>query len=314
MNSASLNSASLNWFELAGNWILLPPRPIAILHFLGGAFIAAAPQVTYRRLLETIAQQGYVIVATPFVNTFDHVSIAETVLWNFDRAHYALQDRYLAQRHLPIYGIGHSMGCKLHLLIGSLFEVERQGNILISFNNFAAKDSIPLMEQLSQVMESFSTNLAPEFTPSPQETNEMILRQYAISHNLLVKFSNDNLDQTRSLSGLLEDRFAQGTTIVKLKGNHLTPVTQDFNRASAPFAALNSLGQNLRQNLRQTLGQTLGQTLEDTWAIGQSFGQSSIGQWMQQGMVGEIAALEQAILDWLPNYHSGQDGLKLGRG
>jgi hypothetical protein len=46
--------------------------------------------------------------------------------------------------NLPIYGLGHSMGCKVHLLINSLWQVERAGNIYMSFNNYpcAAIDSV----------------------------------------------------------------------------------------------------------------------------------------------------------------------------
>jgi dipeptidyl aminopeptidase/acylaminoacyl peptidase len=60
-----------DWQEVSGNWVLIPPKPTAIVHFLGGAFVAAAPQLTYRWLLEALASQGYAVVATPFVNTLD---------------------------------------------------------------------------------------------------------------------------------------------------------------------------------------------------------------------------------------------------
>ena len=59
----------MDWQEISGNWVLIPSKPIAIVHFLGGAFVATAPQLTYRWLLEALGNQGYVVVATPFVNT-----------------------------------------------------------------------------------------------------------------------------------------------------------------------------------------------------------------------------------------------------
>ena len=182
----------MDWQEISGNWVLVPDRPIAIVHFLGGAFVSAAPQLTYRRLLEYLASQGYAIVATPFVNTFDHIEIAKSVLQSFDRTLEILQTRII-KRYIPVYGMGHSMGCKLHLLIGSLFQVERAGNILISFNNFAAKDAVPLVEQFSAV---FSV----EFTPSPLETNKIIGDRYQVRRNRLVKFDNDSIDQTYTMS------------------------------------------------------------------------------------------------------------------
>ena len=75
----------MDWHEISGNWVLVPPRPTAIVHFLGGAFVAAAPQVTYRALLEFLADQGYVVVATPFINTFDHEAIARQVARAFEQ-------------------------------------------------------------------------------------------------------------------------------------------------------------------------------------------------------------------------------------
>ena len=45
----------MDWLSISGNWVLIPPRPQAILHFLGGAFVATLPHLTYRCLLEELA-------------------------------------------------------------------------------------------------------------------------------------------------------------------------------------------------------------------------------------------------------------------
>ena len=177
------------WQEVSGNWVYIPRQPQAVVHFLGGAFVAAAPQITYRLLLEDLAKQGYAIIATPFINTFDHRSIASEVYNRFEDTLELLQDRrYLPERYLPIYGMGHSMGCKLHLLIGSLYDVKRSGNIFISFNNFAARDAVPLMGQMPQEFNM-------EFTPSPQETLDSIANYYDVPRNFIVKFKDDTIDQ-----------------------------------------------------------------------------------------------------------------------
>lgn len=57
-----------DWTEVEGNWILRPLQgaAIAVVHFLGGAFVGAAPQLTYRLLLESLAARG-VMVSMPFV-------------------------------------------------------------------------------------------------------------------------------------------------------------------------------------------------------------------------------------------------------
>ncbi|MCU0567683.1 MAG: DUF1350 family protein [Oculatellaceae cyanobacterium Prado106] len=289
---AERGAGTQEWQELYGNWVLVPRRPRAIVHFLGGAFVAAAPQVTYRAMLEFLVQQGFAVVATPFVNTFDHAAIAQRVMRNSNLALNYLEDEVI-RRDLPIYGIGHSMGCKLHVLIGSLFPQPRAGNILISFNNYPAKRSIPGLEQVSifsqgasqwvsQVTSQISSQLssqipaqflpqfvAPdlnvEFTPSPEATNDLIATQYQVAQNLLIKFRSDDIDQTRSLYEALQERFPHSTLVERLAGNHLTPLGQDVNWKPTEFSPLDAIGQFVRQEVyrdQNQLKQTVAGWLE----------------------------------------------------
>lgn len=236
----------MDWQEISGNWVLIPPHPIGIVHFLGGAFVAAAPQVTYRWLLEQVAGKGYAVVATPFVNTLDHSAIAGNVLISFNSAVDQLRSKgILRRRYLPIYGIGHSMGCKLHLLIGSLHSVERAGNILISFNNYAARDAIPLVEQFN-----FASAFNVEFTPSPVETNKIIADTYNVRRNLLVKFTNDTIDQSPLLSELLQQKFPGMVAMQMLPGSHITPLGQDISwQAGKEFSPFDAIGQWVKQEV-----------------------------------------------------------------
>jgi len=268
----------MEWQEVYGNWVLVPPRPLAIAHFLGGAFVAAAPQVTYRALLEFLANQGFAVVATPFVNTFDHAAIAQRVMRNSNLAFDYLENDVI-RRRLPIYGVGHSMGCKLHVLIGSLYPQERAGNVLISFNNYPAKRSIPMLEQMTQLSQGasqFASQLASqfssqipaqflpqfvapdlnvEFTPSPEETNELIATHYQVRRNLLIKFRNDDIDQTRSLHTALLERFPKMTSVQILKGTHTTPLGQDVNWKTTEFSPLDAIGQFVRQEFYRDLNE-----------------------------------------------------------
>jgi Protein of unknown function (DUF1350) len=251
----------MNWQEISGNWVWIPRQPLGIIHFLGGAFVATAPNVTYRWLLENLGSAGYAIVATPFVNTLDHRSIARSVLNRFDTLLDRLRARHLLPRgYLPIYGIGHSMGCKLHLLIGSLYEVERSGNILISFNNYPVRRAIPFIEPLQ-----IDTTFNIEFTPSPEETNEIIYQDYAVRRNLLIRFQDDSIDQTLSLNPLLKKRFNDLIAMRILPGNHLTPLSQDID-----------------------------------WQTGEIFTPfDAIGQWLKQGLSRDNSRLKEEILTWL---------------
>lgn len=217
---------------------------------MGGAFVATAPHLTYRWLLEQFADKGYVVIATPFINTLDHSAIAQSVLLNFERTRERLQDSgELRKLYLPTYGVGHSMGCKLHLLIGSQFKVERAGNILISFNNYTAKEAIPLVEQLN-------STLAIEFTPTPTETNQLVQNSYQIRRNLIIKFSNDNLDQSAALTKILQNRFPEMVTVQTLSGNHTTPLGQDIKwQPGTSFTPFDALGQWFKQEVYRDLNQ-----------------------------------------------------------
>lgn len=242
----------MNWQEISGNSVLIPSRPIGIVHFLGGTFIGAAPQVTYGWLLEQLVRQGYAVIATPFVSTLDHSAIAREVLNRFETALDRLKAKtILGTSYLPIYGIGHSMGCKLHLLIGSLFGVERAGNILISYNNYPAKRAIPLVKELN-ISEVFDL----EFTPSPRQTNELIAERYEVRRNLLIKFNNDEIDQTINLTRILQNRFRDMVVLQKLSGNHLTPLSQDIKwKVGEVFTPLDAIGQWIKQGVYHDLNQ-----------------------------------------------------------
>lgn len=259
------------WQETAGSWYLLPAEPVGIVHFLGGAFVGTAPQLTYKWLLEQIAEAGFAIITTPFVNGFDHLAIARQVLNRFENIVERLQ---VSQRlgYLPIYGVGHSMGCKIHLLINSLFNVQRAGNVLMSYNNFPVKRSIPLLDQLDSVpfFDQFDFNVNEaidnfEFTPTPDETNEIIKTSYQTRRNLLIKFENDTIDQTNDLSPILLERFPNMVVSRKISGNHLTPLGQEID-----------------------------------WQVGDGFAPlEAFGKWMKQEFTNDLVVLKKEVCRWL---------------
>lgn len=239
------------WQEISGSWVLIPRQPVGIIHFLGGAFVATAPNITYRWLLENLGKSGYAVVATPFVNTLDHRAIALNVLNRFESILERLQSTgKLKLGYLPIYGMGHSMGCKLHLLIGSLFEVEREGNILISFNNYPVKRAIPFIEPLA--LDVKTLNL--EFVPSPEETQDLISENYLVRRNLLIRFSNDDIDQTNILNPILNSRYPNMIALLNLPGNHLTPLGQDIDwKAGEIFTPFDAVGQWIKKEFSRDI-------------------------------------------------------------
>lgn len=149
-----------NWENLFGNWVLRPTfggdsssgdefaasnsQPRAVIHFLGGALVGKAPHITYRYLLEKLAAEGFLIVATPFDLSFDHLATCDDVLTKFEAVAPTLAKEYGA---LPVVGIGHSCGALLQVLISSLFpDTPRLANALLSFNNKPVSDAVPFFE------------------------------------------------------------------------------------------------------------------------------------------------------------------------
>ncbi|VEU34892.1 unnamed protein product [Pseudo-nitzschia multistriata] len=148
-----------DWENLHGNWVLRPKldpsnldefnasgsQPRAVIHFLGGALVGKAPHITYRYMLEKLAAEGFLIVATPYDLSFDHLSTCDDVLTRFEAVAPTLAKQYGA---LPVVGIGHSCGALLQVLISSLFpDTPRAANALLSFNNKPVSDAVPFFEE-----------------------------------------------------------------------------------------------------------------------------------------------------------------------
>ena len=164
-----------NWEELHGNWILRPPStqetPRALLHFLGGALVGASPHITYRYLCERLAEKGFLVVATPYQLSFDHLQTCDGIITRFELMAPAIARQYGA---LPVVGIGHSCGALLHLLITCLFpDTPRAANALVSFNNKEVKEAVPFFEE---IFTPFFTSLATPVTTNGTlpTSNELI--------------------------------------------------------------------------------------------------------------------------------------------
>jgi len=137
------------WEELHGNYILRPSvedgPPRALLHFLGGALVGAVPHVAYRYMLERLADKGYLVIATPYNLSFDHLDTCDVVIQRFERIAPMLARQYGA---IPVVGVGHACGALLQLLITSLFpDTPRAANALISFNNKPIKEAVPFFDE-----------------------------------------------------------------------------------------------------------------------------------------------------------------------
>ena len=136
------------WEEVHGCQVLRPAgTPRALLHFVGGVFVSPAPQVAYRYMLESLADAGYLVVATPFKVDFDYRKPAAEVHGKFTAAQLELNREF---GELPQLAAGHSLGALMQVLLCTLYPEYGQktcASALISYNNKPASDAIPLFEQ-----------------------------------------------------------------------------------------------------------------------------------------------------------------------
>ena len=121
---------SMRWLKLGECDVLLPPAgtPLrGLVHFVGGALVGVAPRQAYSHFLETMARAGGVgIVATPCTGLtgLDHWAAASEVMlrWCAAREQVYTEMRtsgWAQPEALPVVGVGHSLGAKLLVLLGS---------------------------------------------------------------------------------------------------------------------------------------------------------------------------------------------------
>jgi len=308
--SASLDGPDERWERVqtatGDAWVLEPPPGTprrAVVHFVGGALVGASPQLAYRLVLERLARGGATVVATRYSLRFDHSSIADALLATFQATCEILAGREGRMSNgedagedatgtplgVPVVGVGHSLGCLMHLLAcvrkpQSPAVAARVGNVLMSFNAKPATDAIPafssviapgvqgigesevvrqalesplgeaamalqrdlrdvappllaqalpLVDQLEGVYDDIAQGVR-EFKPSSREVRAMVREGYATRCNLLIKFTDDSLDETDTLASWLQGSDSAASlgpggldlTVRVLQGTHVRPLQQ----------------------------------------------------------------------------------------
>jgi hypothetical protein len=204
------------WRQQGELWRLEPTaRPRGLIEFIGGSYLAATPQLSYRRFLETLAARGWRIHAWSYVPGFDHQAQANAA-WRLFRQQRGPQ---AGPADAPLIRLGHSLGCKLHLLAPDGGR-RCDGLVALSFNNFSAERSIPFLAELGQQFRFRS-----EFSPSPEDTLLQIGSSYRQPHNLLVRFRRDTIDQSSRLLAVLQSRAGDASRLTELPGDHLAPAS-----------------------------------------------------------------------------------------
>ncbi|WP_269607673.1 DUF1350 family protein [Prochlorococcus marinus] len=222
------------WRLIEQTWCCWPAKPIGLIEMIGGSYLATTPQVAYKRLLESLTRRNIAIHTWMYIPSLDHQSQAIQAWKNFRKCKERLEAR-VGTMPFPIR-MGHSLGCKLHLLAPDSGR-NSQAFIGLCFNNFNAGKSIPM---LGKVTKKF--NIRTEFSPSPKQTIELIKSKYVQPDNLLIKFNRDKLDQTYLLFNSLKARSNDQSRVLELEGDHLTPTSTGIKK--------NILGDWLEDNNR----------------------------------------------------------------
>ena len=121
------------------NWVAIHPRPIGVVHFIGGAFFGTFATIFYRYILRRLYQQGYTIAVLPFRFTFRHWSVAIALVRDREQLRQAmireakrLGYKYQIYEEEPIsqkpnhFWLAHSLGCKYIALLELLTELEHR--------------------------------------------------------------------------------------------------------------------------------------------------------------------------------------------
>jgi acetyl esterase/lipase len=295
------------WERVNGAYLLRPPgRAKGVIHFIGGAFLGKAPHISYRTFLELLADRGFCVVASSYDLRLDYLAITADIVSQWEAVE---TDLALDYGTIPVIGVGHSAGAVFHCIASSLFDdmTPKAGNVLISFNNKALREAIPLyanavlpiarqsvfVESLlpgsfREAIESipgaidaaiegspvtparFKTNFLPaiqdaravveqlqplvrelggvprpndalnaeeqasrvleEFYPPPSDIASAISNMYDVNQTLIVKFSDDSLDESDNLLNLMRRRGDETTvSMMQLEGSHVTPIAQDLS-------------------------------------------------------------------------------------
>ncbi|WP_216902782.1 DUF1350 family protein [Synechococcus sp. CCY 9618] len=209
------------WRQQGPLWTLAPAPgsgDLGVVEFIGGSYLAATPQLSYRRLLEALAARGRRILAWSYVPGFDHQNQANEAWRAFRTARGVEAGSGLRLR------LGHSLGCKLHLLAPDGGR-GCNGLVALSFNNFSAERSVPLLAEMGQQF-----GFRSEFSPSPRQTLQQVNESYRQPRNLLVRFRRDGLDESPPLLEALQARPGDASDLLELPGDHLTPASAGVRR------------------------------------------------------------------------------------
>ena len=124
------------WRKINRTWCIWPSRPKELIEMIGGSYLGISPNISYKRLLEGLSKKNIAIHAWNYIPGFDHQAQANEAWKEFRECRFKLESRIGIKSYKPIR-LGHSLGCKLHLISPDRGRISKLF-IGLSFNNFKA--------------------------------------------------------------------------------------------------------------------------------------------------------------------------------
>jgi hypothetical protein len=231
----------MTWRQRGELWICDGSPGGPRLEFIGGNGLGTSPQLSYRRLLEALARRGWTLVCWPYLPGFDHQLLAAQACRSFRRD----RERSGASAAATLR-LGHSLGCKLQLLAPDGGRGCR-ATALMSFNNYGAERSVPLLAELGPRL-----GVRSEFSPSPARTLACVREGHGPPQNLLLRFRDDGIDQSAELLAALATRPHDASVLEELPGDHLAPASAGLRQQW-----LGGAGDGGRQRQIETIAATI---------------------------------------------------------
>ncbi|CAJ1942109.1 unnamed protein product [Sphenostylis stenocarpa] len=264
---------SRDWIEVEGAWILKPKssRPNFVVHFIGGIFVGAAPQLTYRWFLERLSDKyavqrsGNVLMAFNNKEASSAVPLFSPVLVPMAQTIGPLLSDIFSSPTLRV-------GVSIAIYLTPKWEVVPAEMTLKQLENVSPpimKQVLPLVEQLPPLYMDLVKG-REEFSPKPEETRRLIKSYYGVSRNLLIKFKDDLIDETSTLAQVLSSESAISSvldmSIRKLAGDHGLPLQQALPDVPPAMADAVNRGSELLSNLTvgtpwETVAKEVGNSL-----------------------------------------------------
>jgi hypothetical protein len=196
---------------------------------MGGAFFGSFPTVSYRYFLRKVFEAGYTLIVLPFRFTFDHWSVAVSLL----EEQYILRDELterakkvgfkydLYQQQSSYFWVGHSLGCKYIALLELLSDEGWQKDAEACINKQEVEQVAALLLESRVIRDQPSLLIAPDISDTESAVPGILAR-------LLERFGlgvNPNRSQTLCL--IERSKLFNLTAMISFKKDTVAGSTQD---------------------------------------------------------------------------------------